>query len=233
MQSRSKDNDSKSGGKGQARPRFSWPNLRQAFEFYEREGLCYLPAGWGRKNPSLEKWEEFETRLPTMAERAAWFHEGKPTNIGVLCGGISRGLVILAFNDPNGAAEFFEEERWQKLPQATFVTQATRGPHVWLRSDIPIKSQKVGKGKNESWLEIRSDGNFTVAPPSLHPNGVLYKAIGINRIHKPDDLAGFIDKRLSELGLPPRKPEEVPEAKAKPAARVRPERLDEFYTIAI
>ncbi len=194
-------NTKRGAGQSQARPRFSWPALRGAIAFYEKEGVCYLPAGWGRKNPALDSWEEFETRLPTMAEKADWFHEGKATNIGVVCGGVSGGLVILCFNAPDGAREFFEEERWQKLPEATFITQSVRGYHVWLRSDTPIKSQKVPKDENESWLEIRSDGNFTVAPPSLHPDGVLYQAVGVDRIYKPDDLAGFIVKRLIELRL--------------------------------
>ena len=104
---------------------------------------------------------------------------------------------------------------------------------MWLRSDTPIKSQKVPKDENESWLEIRSDGNFTVAPPSLHPDGVLYEAIGVDHIYKPDDLAGFIDKRLSELGLTARVTEEAPRKRVKPEARERPERSDEFNTLAI
>lgn len=186
-------------------PKFDWPAIRKAIAFYESEHLCYLPADWAHKDPSVDgralKWEPYQTRLPTRAEKAAWFHAGRPTNIGILCGGVSRGLVILAFNDQDGAREFFGEERWQKLPQATFVTKSVRGVHVWLRSDTAIKSQKVGKDKNESWLEIRADGNFTVAPPSLHPDGVLYKAIGVDHIHKPHDLAGFIVKRLVELEL--------------------------------
>ncbi|MBA7578433.1 hypothetical protein ES708_20295 [subsurface metagenome] len=110
-------------------------------------------------------------------------------------------MVVEGDNRVDGAREFFGDERWQKLPQSTFITKSIRGHHVWLRSDTPIKSQKVPKGKNESWLEIRSGGNFTVAPPSLHPDGVLYQAVGVNRIHKPDDLAGFIVRRLVELGL--------------------------------
>jgi hypothetical protein len=194
-------------------------------EFYEKERLCYLPAGWGRKNPSLDKWEEFETRLPTMAEKADWFHEGKATNIGTLLGAVSGGTVALCFNDPNGAREFFGEERWQKLAKATFVTKSVRGHHVYLRSDTPIKSQSVRKGSNDSWLEIRSDGNFTVLPPSVHPTGVPYEAIGVDRIYKPDDLVGFIAKRLSELGLT---------ARGSPGApKERPERSDKLNAVAI
>ena len=195
-------------------PKFDWPALRKAIAFYESEHLCYLPADWGHKNPSVDgrdlKWEPYQTRLPTRAEKAAWFHAGRPTNIGILCGGVSGGLVMLCFNDQDGVREFFSEERWQKLPQATFITKSVRGYHVWLRSDTPIKSQKVGKDKNESWLEIRSDGNFTVAPPSMHPDGVLYQAIGVDRIHKPNDLAGFITRRLVELELrEPLRPKKV------------------------
>jgi len=233
MHSTSEKNHTKPEDKSQERPKFNWPKLRKAIEFYERERLCYLPAPWGRKNPSLDEWKEFETRLPTMAEKADWFKEGKPANIGVVCGGVSRGLVILCFNDQGGAGEFFGEERWQKLPKATFITKTLRGHHVWLRSDSPIKSQKVGKNKNESWLEIRSDGNFTVVPPSLHPSGVFYQAIGVDSIYKPDDLVGFITQRLAELGLTARGTGEALKERAKPSAKEKPERSNEFNALAI
>ena len=213
----------------QVRPKFDWPKLRKAIEFYESEGLCYLPAGWGHKNPDV-KWEEFQNRLPTLTEKAQWFCEGKPTNIGVLCGGVSRGLVILAFNNQNGACEFFGENQWNKLLSSTFITKSVRGYHVWLRSDTPIKSGFARKDENQSWLEIRSDGSFTVAPPSLHPDGVLYQAIGVDKIYKSKDLAGFIDKRLPLLGLTARRTKEAPEEKAKAE---RPERSDEFSRLAI
>ena len=213
MENSSQSNNTPGQGEGQARPRFDWPKLRKSIEFYARERLCYLPADWAVKDPSVDgapiKWKQFQTRLPTIAETADWFHEGRPTNIGVICGGISGGLVILAFNEQDGAREFFGEERWQKLLRATFVTKSVRGYHVWLRSDTPIESQIIGKGKNDSWLEIRSDGNFTVAPPSLHPTGVLYQAVGVDRIYKHDDLAGFITRRLVELGLQALRPKEV------------------------
>lgn len=200
MKDSSRSNHTAGKSKGQARSEFDWPTLREAIAFYESQRLCYLPAGWGRKNPSV-KWEEYETRLPTMEEKANWFHEGNPTNIGILCGGISGGLVILAFNTQDGASEFFGDELWHRLLASTFVTKSVRGHHVWLRSDSPIKSGFVKKDKEESWLEIRSDGNFTVAPPSLHPSGVLYQAVGVNSIVKPKNLAAFIDERLVQLGL--------------------------------
>jgi len=214
-------------------PEFDWPALREAITFYESEHLVYLPARWGRKNPSLDEWEPYQRHVPTMEEKREWFHLGKPANIGVVCGDISGGLVALCFNDPDGVREFFGEERWKILPRVTFVTKSMRGHHVWLRSDIPIKSRVVKKGNNESWLEIRSDGNFTIAPPSLHPEGVLYQKIGADRIHKPDNLAGFIDKRVAELGLKAWDARQTTKEKAKPSNTERPGRTDGFNTLAI
>ena len=228
----STDANNQNQNKSQARPKFSWPELRKRIGFFEKEGVRYLPAGWGCKNPSV-KWEQYQRCAPTMEEKAEWFHEGKPTNVGILGGAASGGLIILCFNAPDGAREFFNEEWWHKLPQTTFITKSVRGHHVWLRSETPIKSQIIGKGENKSWLEIRSEsGNFTVAPPSLHPSGVLYQAVGSDRIYKPDDLAGFIDKHLSELGLTARRTQEAPNGKPKPSAK-RKVGDDKFYIAAV
>ena len=217
----------------QERPNFDWPKLRKAIGFYEREKLRYFPVIWGAKNPAINSWKTFQSRAPTLEEKATWFHEGKPTGIAIVCGAVSGGLVALCFNDPGGAEEFFGPGLWQRLLTSTFVSKTPRGYHVLLRSDTPIKSQFVRKGDNESWLEIRSDGNYIVAPPSLHPIGVLYQAIGVNSIAKPKNLVSFIDQRLAQLGLRVRGTEKAPKERAKLSARERPELSDEFNAAAI
>ena len=217
----------------QERPNFDWPKLRKAIGFYERERLRYFPVMWGAKNPAINSWKPFQSRAPTLEEKATWFHEGKPTGIAIVCGAASGGLVALCFNDPGGAEEFFGPELWQRLLTSTFVSKTPRGHHVLLRSDTPINSQFIRKGDNESWLEIRSDGNYIVAPPSLHPIGTLYQDIGVDRIYKPKDLAGFIDKRLAELGLKAHDTREAPKGMAKPSAGESLQRSDQFNELAI
>lgn len=49
----SNSNNTPGQGKGQARPKFSWPELRKRIEFFEKERICYWPAGWGRLTHSL------------------------------------------------------------------------------------------------------------------------------------------------------------------------------------
>ncbi|GAI70276.1 unnamed protein product, partial [marine sediment metagenome] len=196
-------------------PKFSWEALQKALRFYEKEKLRYFPLVWGQKRPVV-KWEPLQNRAATFAELAEWFQESKSTNVAIICGAASNGLVALCFNDPNGAIEFFGQKLWDKLLGSTFIVKTPRGVHVYLRSDTPIPSQFVGKGDNRSWLEIRADGNYIAAPPSLHPLGVLYEAIGVESIASPKNLPAFIEQRLAELGLKARLAQETKEKPLEP-----------------
>lgn len=193
-------------GKDQARPKFDWHALQHALQFYQDNHLCCIPVPFGEKkydghHAGNQGWERFEKERPSQRQIDQWFREETPTNIAIVCGGVSNGLVALCFNKPDGAELFFGKERWEKLPLSTFIVQTSRGHHVYLRSSIEIISQDLTKDGQECWLEIRSDGRYIMAPPSKHPSGPVYTNIGIEGIHRPKDLAGFITKRLSELGL--------------------------------
>ena len=192
--------------KGQQPPKFDWPALQHALQFYQDNHLCCVPVPFGQKKYTFyhagnQGWESFQKERPSQRQIDQWFKEEVPTNIAIVCGGVSNGLVALCFNDPNGAELFFEKERWEKLLLATFIVQTSRGHHVYLRSSTEIISQDCTKDGQECWLELRSDGRYIIAPPSKHPSGPVYTNIGAEEIHRPKDLPGFITKRLSELGL--------------------------------
>jgi len=197
-------------------PKFDWEALRGFLQFYEKERLRYFPLIWGQKKPVV-KWEPLQNRAATFAELAEWFQENKPTNVAIICGAASNGLVALCFNAPNGAIEFYGQKLWDRLLGSTFIVKTPRGVHVYLRSGTPIPSQFVARGDNQSWLEIRADGNYIAAPPSLHPSGVLYEAIGVEHIVSPKNLTTYIEQRLAELGLKARLAQEVPKGKPTPA----------------
>jgi len=190
-------------------PKFDWEALQRFLQFYEKERLRYFPLIWGQKKGTVE-WEPLQSRAPTFAELTDWFHEGKPTNVAIICGGASNGLVALCFNASDGASEFFGQKLWDRLLASTFVVRTPRGVHVYLRSGTLIPSQIIARGDNKSWLEIRADGNYIAAPPSLHPSGVLYEAIGVESIAMPKNLPAFIEQRAAELGLKARLAQEAP-----------------------
>lgn len=198
-------NDKQEPKKSQA-PKFDWLALQHALQFYQDNHLCCVPVPFGEKKYNFyhagkQGWESFQRERPSQRQLEQWFKEDTPTNIAIICGGVSNGLVALCFNEPDGAELFFGKERWEKLLLRTFVVQTSRGHHVYLRSSTEIISQDCTKDGHECWLEIRSDGRYIIAPPSKHPSGPVYTNIGVEKIHRPKDLPGFITKRLSELGL--------------------------------
>ena len=216
-----------------ANPEFNWEELRRFLQFYEKEWLRYFPLVWGKKKPVV-KWEPLQNRPPTLRELAEWFKEGIPTNVGIICGGASNGLVALCFNDSHGAIEFFGQQLWDKLLASTFIVKTVRGVHIYLRSPTLIPSQYVSKGNNRSWLEIRSDGEYIAAPPSLHPSGVLYEAIGVEVIAKHKNLSDFIKQQLATLGLKARLTQEAPASKPAPNTEyLGGKQSDKFNQVAI
>ncbi|GAJ05898.1 unnamed protein product, partial [marine sediment metagenome] len=168
-----------------------------------------------------------------LAELAEWFQEGKPTNVAIICGGASNGLVVLCFNAPDGASEFFGQKLWDKLLASTFVVKTPRGVHVYLRSNVLIPGQIIAKGDNSSWLEIRADGMYIAAPPSLHPSGVLYEAIGAESIARPKNLPDFIKQQVATLGLKARLAEEAPKKPAPAEEYLEGKQSAKFNEIAV
>src|SRR5262249_41150297 len=54
----------------------------------------------------------------------------------------------------------------------TLVSTTGKGRHLWFRIDAPIP---CSVGKIAPGLDIRGDGGYVAAPPSVHPNGAIYR----------------------------------------------------------
>ncbi len=183
-------------------PPQDWTELRHCLVLYKQLGLRVIPMKHGEKTTYLKHWKPYQQQAPRVDEEAEWFHKGKESNVGIICGEASQSLVALCFNTQDGAETFFGDN-WEQVRKQTIVVGTKRGPHVYLRSsDKPIKSEIIAKGDVGSWLEIRSDGNYIIAPPSLHPSGIKYSFLSECRtIMKVAGLENLISKRLNELGI--------------------------------
>ena len=190
-----------SDSQSQTLPPQDWDELRECLALYKQLGLRVIPMNYGEKTTSLEHWKPYQQQALTLEEEANWFAEGKESNVGIICGGASQGLVALCFNTEDGAATFYGDN-WEQVRKQTIVVRTKRGIHVYLRSDKAIKSEIIAKGDVVSWLEIRSDGNYVIAPPSLHPGGINYSFLSESRrVMKVTGLEEFIAKRLKELDI--------------------------------
>lgn len=108
-------------------------------------------------------------------DRAAvedWWRRFPDANIGIRTGAESR-LVVLDVDVPEGLASLRElEGRHGKLDTATVLT-GSGGWHHYFRH--PGREVRNSAGKLGPGLDVRGDGGYVVAPPSVHESGNQYK----------------------------------------------------------
>lgn len=138
--------------------------------------VAVIPITYKTKTPMVP-WHDYRDRLPSMSIVDQWFRTGKK-NLGVICGGPSN-LVIIDFDDINYYYEWRKdmmrrEDVWHDVALNTYRVRTPRGIHLYVRTDKPELSYK-DRTHN---LDVRSGGNYTLVPPSIHPSGSKYVAIG-------------------------------------------------------
>lgn len=102
-----------------------------------------------------------------------WWTMWPNANIGMPTGAIS-GIWVLDIDGEDGERSLSELERINgKLPQSVEVITGGGGRHIYFTMPamgaIPCSASKIAKG-----LDIRGDGGYVVAPPSVHPSGKCY-----------------------------------------------------------
>jgi Bifunctional DNA primase/polymerase, N-terminal/Primase C terminal 1 (PriCT-1)/AAA domain len=133
-----------------------------AVAYWER-GWSPIPLKIRSKEPKLSKGHPFLSRRATEEE---FRHFDFRHNVGIVAGRVS-GLIVLD-DDDNG--ETLKNNAWH-VP-ATPTVKTKRGHQYYLRcpeAGFPTCDVVAGK------LEVRGDGAYVVAPPSVHPSGDRYE----------------------------------------------------------
>jgi replicative DNA helicase len=114
----------------------------------------------------LVSWKEFQTRHPTEQEVTSWFNKWPDANIGIVTGKIS-GIVVFDL-DSDHAVQYAEDEGG--FPDTPKV-KTGKGYHYYMRYPGFEVRNDVRK---ELDIDIRADGGYVVAPPSIHGSGNHY-----------------------------------------------------------
>jgi hypothetical protein len=139
--------------------------------FYRSLGWSVIPLRPRDKKPRVA-WEPFQSRIATDAEIAAWFGRRPAANIGIVTGGIS-GLVVVDVDPAHGGERSLAslEARHGPLPKTVEAVTGGGGRHLYFRHPGGVVPNRVGLAAG---IDVRGDGGYVVAPPSLHPSGVRY-----------------------------------------------------------
>jgi hypothetical protein len=118
-------------------------------------------------------WLDYQQRLPTAREVARWFRRWPDANVAVVTGAVS-GLVVLDVDVRHGGADSLAqlEARYGPLPRTVEAITGGGGRHLYFAHPGGVLHNKVGIRPG---LDLRGDGGYVVAPPSLHPSGTRYQ----------------------------------------------------------
>ncbi len=132
-------------------------------------GFSVIPLVPNSKEP-LRPWREFQKRHATEAEIRKWWSDCPTANIGLVCGKLSRIVAI----DSDGI-EALQRLKSMNLNSSIAVITGSGSRHDYFKYNGE-EPKRIWKG-NEAHQEIflRSEGEYVVAPPSVHPNGRRYR----------------------------------------------------------
>jgi Bifunctional DNA primase/polymerase, N-terminal/Primase C terminal 1 (PriCT-1) len=155
----------------------------EAAKRYLARGWSVLPLRARDKRP-LIPWEHLQSERPSPDDVEAWFRRRPDANLGIVTGEISN-LVVLDIDPKHGGDNSLErlEKRFSPLPATVEAMTGGGGRHLYFAHPGGLVRNRAGLVQG---IDLRGDGGYIVAPPSIHPSGRRYTWVSG---HSPDEMA--------------------------------------------
>ena len=156
---------------------------------YGRLEWSVIPIEPRGKRP-LIPWEVYQHRRPEVPEIAEWFARWPDANIAIVTGVVS-GLVVLDLDPRHDAEASLEQLQRVHGPLADTVEALTGGGgrHLYFAHPGSITHNRVGIAPG---IDLRGDGGYVVAPPSIHATGEPYRWTHPPDVRYPAPLPGWL-----------------------------------------
>jgi hypothetical protein len=150
---------------------------------YARRGFQVFPLKPRTKEPATRRGLYEATNNAATLRR--WFTGAHPYNVAIRTG-VPSGVFVLDVDGEQGFSSLAELVEHHGLLPSTLVSTTGKGRHYWFnaRSPIPCSVGKIAPG-----IDIRGDGGYVVAPPSIHPSGAPYRWVNGEN---PADAPGWL-----------------------------------------
>ena len=143
--------------------------LNVALEYLNKYHFSVIPLKKDKR--PLIKWEEYQKRLPTEKEVREWFTKYPDANIGIVTGQLS-GIAVIDVDKIGDYGNIMSP-----------MAQTPRGEHYYFQYEEGITNTVNIFGKK---CDVRGEGGYVVAPPSINGNGKKYKWIRSLSIGLPE-----------------------------------------------
>jgi hypothetical protein len=136
-----------------------------------QNGRCTCGQDCGKnagKHPRIKGGFKIATADANQIEE--WWRKWPDANIGIATGSVS-GIIVLDIDGPEGHASLAKLIARCGLLDRTPIVKTARGWHLYFKApaDVAIPCS-TGNG-----LDVRGDGGYVVAPPSVHVSGHVYE----------------------------------------------------------
>jgi hypothetical protein len=138
--------------------------LRHALD-YVRAGYAVFPVAPGDKVPAIKGGHGVKDATRNVVTLHHWAKRYPSANIGLACGDISIGLVVIDFDPRHGGSESLAALAFKgyAFPDGPKTRTGNGGQHLLFQHGgrLANSKNKLGRG-----IDIRSGGGYIVAPPS-------------------------------------------------------------------
>ncbi len=176
---------------------------------YAGRGWHVFPCEARGKKPLIKEWQK---RATTNAEQIIqWWQKWPNANVAIATGEAS-GLIAIDVDPRHGGDESLRDliEAYEPLPETIIVATGGGGFHPIFAfpkgSNIRNSAGKLGPG-----IDVRGEGGYIIAPPSMHESGKVYEWLKVSTLAP---LPEWLFKLLTE---------EKPISNVQQAAKTRPQ----------
>jgi hypothetical protein len=120
----------------------------------------------------LVAWEPYQHRRPTEALVRSWYRRWPDAGVGIVTGLVSR-LLVLDVDPAHGGEASLQRlsQAHGPLPWTVECHTGGGGRHLYFAHPGGVIQNRAGFRPG---LDLRGDGGYVVAPPSVHPSGRPY-----------------------------------------------------------
>jgi Bifunctional DNA primase/polymerase, N-terminal len=138
-------------------------------------GFAVFPCWPWSKHPATPRGFYNATTNPATLRR--WWLANPDFNIAIRTG-IASGVWVLDIDGDAGATAVAKLEAEHGPLPDTLISATSNGCHLWFCYTCPITSSQ---GRIARGLDVCGDRRYAMAPPSVHPDGPIYRWLNDRR----------------------------------------------------
>ena len=142
--------------------------------YQDKQGWSCIPCLIKSKQAAIS-WKAYQERLPDEQELHDFFTGREDRNLAIITGDVSHRLLVVDFDH----LELFCEWWLKRFRRASLAVTTGKGVHVYFQladgEAAPVNGKFQINGQNAG--DIRYNGGYVLAPPSVHPSGAIYRWI--------------------------------------------------------